>query len=163
MKISESAAPPVMGQVEKAVSRPRRAETSVLRCLVVSASQTRRNMLYNAASTAGWDTLVCAETQLAMVEFQRRVCQFALVDLDLRGQTPEGFRALVQTVAADSSRILVAVCGHEADPAEEVWVRQLGIWLYLPGVTNSSEISLLCEQALLVVEKQRKDVKTPVM
>jgi len=118
-------------------------------------------MLRNAASTAGWDTLACAEPQLALAEFQRKVCQFTLVDLDLRGQTPEGFRALVQTVAADSSRILVAVCGHEADPAEEVWVRQLGIWLYLPGVTNSSEISLLCEQALLVVEKQRKDVKTP--
>ena len=113
MKTSESTAPAVLGQVEKAVSRPRMAGTSVFQCLVVSASQTRRNMLSDAAATAGWDAVVCADPQNALATFRRIAFQFAVVDLDLRGKTPQGFRECVQTLAEDSSRILICVCGHE--------------------------------------------------
>ena len=45
--------------------------------------------------------------------------------------------------------------------AEEIWVRQLGIWLYLPGATTISEVTLLCEQALQVATKQRNEQETP--
>lgn len=157
MKTSESTAPAVLGQVEEAVSRPRRAGASVLQCLVVSASQTRRNMLSDAATTAGWETVLCADSQNALAEFRKSPFQFAVVDLNLRGKTPEGFRDCVQTLAEDSTRILICVCGHENDPGEEVWVRQLGAWVYLPGATNSSELGLLCEQAMLVVKKQQTE------
>ena len=155
MKISEPAAPAVLGQVEKRTSRQRKAKTSLLQCLVVSASRARRNMLSDAAAAAGWGAIVCADSQNALAEFRQTLVQFAVIDLDLHGETPAGFRELVLTLAEDSSRVLLGVCGHEADPSEEIWVRQLGIWLYLPGATNSSEISLLCEQARLVIEKQQ--------
>jgi len=162
MKTSESTAPIILGQVEEAVSRPRRAGASVFQCLVVSASQTRRNMLSDAASTAGWDAIVCADPPNALAEFRKTAFPFSVVDLDLRGKTPQGFRECVQTLVEDSSRILVCICGHENDPAEEVWVRQLGAWVYLPGATNSSEISLLCEQAMVVIKKQQSDQEAPV-
>ena len=77
--------------------------------------------------------------------------QFALVDLDHRGATASGGRELVRTLVQDYPNVLVGVCGHEADPEEEIWARQLGIWIYLPGVTTSSEMSSLCEQALQIV------------
>ena len=157
MKTSESTAAVVLGQVEEAVSRPRMVGTSVFQCLVVSASQTRRNMLSDAVTVAGWDTVVCADARNALAEFRKTAFQFAVADLDLYGKTPRGLRECVQTLAEDSSRILICICGHEQDPAEEVWVRQLGAWVYLPGATNSSELSLHCEQAMLVVKQQQSD------
>lgn len=48
--------------------------------------------------------------------------------------------------------MLLAVCGHEGDPQEETWARQLGVWLYLPGVSidHVDEISVMCEQAQVI-------------
>jgi ActR/RegA family two-component response regulator len=161
MKISEPAVPAVLEQVEGVASRQGKAETGALQCLVASASQTRRNLLSKAASTAGWATVLCTDPHQALAEFRRVVFQFAVIDLNHHGRTPRGFRELLQALAEDSSRILLGVCGHEADPEEEVWVRQLGIWLYLPGATNSSEIALLCEHAKTVVDKQRGVQEVP--
>lgn len=154
MKPTESSASPV-GQVDGVSSLQRKAEVGVLRCLVSSASQTRRNLISQAAIDAGWGTTVCPSPDKAIVEFKRNRFYFAVVDLNDRGKTPPGVRDLVQTLVQDSSKILVGVCGHEADPEEEIWVRQLGIWLYLPGLTTSSEVSMLCEQALQIVTEQR--------
>lgn len=161
MKPSESTVPTAVGQVERVVSLRRKAEAGVLQCLVSSASKARRNMLSKAATEAGWDTVLCSTPEKALGEFQRKLFYFAMVDLDDRGSTPKGARELVQTLAQDSSRILVGVCGHEADPEEEIWARQLGVWLYLPSVTTTTEISLLCEQALEIVAKQRFDQNVP--
>ena len=154
MKSTEGLVP---GPVERAGSQQRNVETGILQCLVSSASQTRRNMLIQAASDAGWRTIVCSSPEKALGEFRRSLFQFAMIDFDDRGGTPPGVRKLVQTLAQDSSKILIGVCGHEADPEEEIWVRQLGIWLYLPGTTTSSEVSLLCEQALRIVTRQRDE------
>ncbi len=162
MKTSESTATALLGQFEEAVSPSWMIGTSVLHCLIVSASQTRRNMLSDAATTAGWNAVVCANPQYALAEFRRTAFQFVMVDLDLHGKTPRGFRECVQTLAEDSSRILICICGHEQDPAEEVWVRQLGAWVYLPGATNSSELSSHCECAMLVVKNQQSDQEAPM-
>lgn len=154
---SESAAPALLGQVDRVAAQQRNAGSGLMQCLISSASQTRRNMLSRAAADAGWDTVVCVRPEVALGEYKRTMFHFAMVDLDDRGATPAGARELAQALAQDSSEILVGVCGHEADPSEEIWVRQLGIWLYLPGATTTSEVSLLCEQALEVVSKQRFD------
>jgi hypothetical protein len=153
MKRTESSAS-ALGQVDGVSSLQRKAEVGILHCLISSASQTRRNIISQAASDAGWDATVCGGPDVAIGEFKRHKFHFAMIDIDDRGETPAGARELVQTLAQDSSQILVGVCGHEANPAEEIWVRQLGIWLYLPGLTTSSEVSLLCEQALQIVEQR---------
>lgn len=154
MKPRDSSASTVR-QVDGVSSLQRKAEVGVLQCLISSASKTRRNLISQAASDAGWDAMVCPAPDVALAEFRRNRFFFAMVDLDHRGSTPKGARELVQTLAQDASQILVGVCGHEADPAEEIWVRQLGIWLYLPGLTTSTEVSMLCEQAMQIVTEQR--------
>ena len=153
MKRPESSAA-IWGQDDGVSSLQRKAEPSVLQCLVSSASKARRNLISNAASGVGWETIVCPAPDVALGEFKRSRVHFAMIDLDDRGETPIGARELVQTLAQDSSQILVGVCGHEASPEEEIWVRQLGIWLYLPGVTTSSEIALLCEHAMQIVTER---------
>jgi ActR/RegA family two-component response regulator len=154
MMTSEMTVPAVMGQVERVASRSIAADTA--RCLVLSANRARRNMLQEATSQAGWEVAVFADSAMAAASIQRDAYHFAVVDLDHLGQTPNGFRDFVARLATNHRQILLGICGHEADPMEEIWVRQLGIWLYLPGTTNSCEITLLCEQALLVVENQRQ-------
>ena len=156
MKSSESTASAGLRQVQRAASPQRKAATGVLQCLVASTSQTRRNLLSQAATDAGWDSVVCSAPDRAISVIQRESFQFAMVDLDDRGRASKA-RELVQTLIQDSKRILVGVCGHEADPDEEIWARQLGIWLYLPGLTTTSEVSALCEQALELVSKQQSE------
>jgi hypothetical protein len=162
MKPSESTVPAAVGQVERVVSPQRRTEAGVVQCLVSSASKTRRNMLSRAATDAGWDTILCSTPEKALSEFQRNMFYFAMVDLVDRGETTGGARELVQTLAQDSAGILIGVCGHEANPEEEIWIRQLGIWLYLPSVTTSTEVSSLCKQALQIVSKRWFDQELTV-
>ena len=122
MKRIDNSASTTVGRVEGDASRRRKAETTVFHCLVSSASQTRRNLISQAATSAGWETLVCASPEIALREFQRNRYHFAMVDLDDRGETPIEARELVQALTQDASQILVGVCGHEANPEEEIWV-----------------------------------------
>jgi DNA-binding NtrC family response regulator len=137
---------------------PRRAaaaktKTEMGQCLVVSACQANREALSQAANRGGWDTIVCADDRNALSALGRTRFQLAIVDLNVIGATPAGFRELSQTLATQSGLLLV-VCGKESDPQEEIWARQLGVWLYLPGVTpeHRDEIALICEQAQTSVE-----------
>ena len=111
-------------------------------------------MLSESAREAGWDVIICADAETAAVAFRRMSFHFALVDLDLRGDTPRGFREFCEKLAADSPQLLLGICGHEECAPEEIWARQLGIWLYLPGTTNSAEMSLLCAQAMQIAREQ---------
>lgn len=160
MKRSEDALSASAGRAEQSSLPPGKLSANTLRCLVASASQTRRNLLTQAAADAGWDDVVCVSPDQALGQFRRFVFQFAMVDLDDRGGTPDGVRELIQTLSQDSSRVLIGVCGHEADPEEEIWIRQLGIWLYLPGVTTASEVSLAYEQALQIVAQRQDEEPT---
>ena len=157
MKPSDRKALTPVGQIEGDDAPLRKVETGTFQCLVSSASQTRRNVLTQAASDAGWESVVCSTPANSLAVVRRDAFQFAMVDLDDRGETPSDARELVQTLIRDPNRILVGVCGHEADPEEEIWVRQLGIWLYLPGLTTASEVALLCEQALELVSKRQDE------
>lgn len=135
--------------------RQRTVETSIYQCVISSASRARRNMLSKAAADAGWDSILCNSPDEVGNNLDQTLLQFALVDLDHRGSTPSGARDLVQKLIQGDPHLLIGVCGHEADPDEEIWARQLGVWLYLPGATTSSEMTLLFEQALQIVAAQR--------
>jgi ActR/RegA family two-component response regulator len=130
----------------RALSAP--AVTGSGQCLVVSASQAHREILSRSANRGGWDTIVCADDQNALAAFRRTRFQLAIVDLSYFGSTPTAFRELSQTLAAQSGLLLI-VCGKESDPQEEIWARQLGVWLYLPGVTpdHADEMTAICEHA----------------
>jgi len=133
---------------------PQTTETALLQCLVVSADQPRRQMLTQAATDAGWDTVVCADADNALAESQRSCFQLALIDMQGRsGPTPSGFREFCEHLTESSGKQLLAVCGHEGDAKEEIWARQLGAWLYLPGLTDGEEMSVLCGEARTVAKQ----------
>ena len=133
---------------------PSEPKTSLYRCLMVSASQTRREMLSEAVADSGWDSAVYADPEVALTDFRRTRFQLAFVDLDGFGAAPqEEFRELCQQLASEGNDLLLVVCGHEGDGLEEIWARQLGIWLYLPGLADGEGIAKLFDEARGVVKQ----------
>lgn len=137
------------------VQPPRRAKTrgSLLRCLVLSEGPRRRQMLCRSAEESGWDTVVCHDAGQAEIEAQRFRFQLAILDLAATGGVaPEGFRQLGERLARDSGPLLM-ICGQDDDTLEEIWARQLGAWLYLPGVDDTCDVAMLCREALKAAGK----------
>ena len=139
-------------------SDPRRGATraapAALRmCLVVSVSPQRSQLLVRAAHQEHWATIVCRGAEEAARQAVRNRIQLALVDMQ---SVPVGqehtFRAFVEQLAARDGP-LVAVCGKPNDTLGEVWSRQLGVWMYLPGVDSESDLALVCGEARSIVEK----------
>jgi hypothetical protein len=120
--------------------------------MVVSMSPSRAQMLSRAAHEGQWSTIVCHCADDALRQAVRQRVQLALVDLQSASasQAPS-LKKLVEQLSA--RRILLAVCGKPDDPMGEVWSRQLGVWMYLPGVDSQSDIALLCAEARQVLEK----------
>lgn len=128
-------------------------QTATFQCLVVSAHDTMREMLTRSVNEAGWDAVVCSDAGDARTAVQRDRFQMALVDLqDLTLDETASFRQLSERIASSPGPLLV-LCGNEGDGMEEIWARQLGAWLYLPGVDLDSDLMSLCAEALPVAEK----------
>jgi DNA-binding response OmpR family regulator len=138
-------------QLKFAQRAPRLVGT--FQCLVVSADPARRAMLERSASEGGWKTSTCGDVDTAREQINRSLVQLALVDL--QDQPAEGFHSIVEQLTFQSGLLLI-VCGNEGAIEEEVWVRQLGAWMYLPGVTESSNLSLLCSEARHIAERLAK-------
>ncbi len=110
-------------------------------------------MFGRSAVEVGWDLIVCRDAERAVAQAARHRVHLALIDLVHSGSgPPPGFRKLSERLATADGPLLV-ICGHEGDALEEIWARQLGAWLYLPGVTEESDVVLLCDEARAVVEK----------
>jgi hypothetical protein len=79
--------------------------------------------------------------------------ELALIDLQ---SAPPAQAALLRTVVerlAGQKGPLLAVCGNPDDTTGEVWSRQLGVWMYLPGVDSHCDIALLCSEARNILQK----------
>ncbi len=140
----------VREQVQQKYARRAAKLVSVFQCLIVSADPQRRKLLEQAADDSGWKTFSCADAHSATTYVNRWMVQLAVVDL--QSQRPELFRPLVEQLTACNG-LLSIVCGNEGDVDEEIWVRQRGAWMYLPGVADSSNISLLCSEARQIAER----------
>ncbi|MCA9212976.1 MAG: hypothetical protein KDB27_07925 [Planctomycetales bacterium] len=124
--------------------------TQASQCLVVSQSESMRELLSKSANVAGWDTVVCMDHENGLAAFNRT--RFKLAFIDLTGtNAPSELRDLCHTLASQPN-CLVAICGSAMNSEEEIWARQVGVWLYLPGVAleHAEELAAICEQAQLV-------------
>ncbi len=131
----------------------RRAPTTVQLCLVVSTSPRRAQLWVRAAHEEQWATIVCNTADDAIRQAVRQRIELALVDLQSAPPPQERLlRKLVEQLAARKGP-LVAVCGKPDDTLGEVWSRQLGVWMYLPGVDSQSDIALLCSEARNILTK----------
>lgn len=116
------------------------------KCLVVTGDAGFRNRLQAASDLAGWTECDMPEStddlQAAVDgEFQLVVVDVARPLGDRVNDTVE----LAEEFAARPGTLLV-VCGPEDGVDEELWARQLGAWVYLPGVVSGDSLmSLLAE------------------
>jgi hypothetical protein len=130
-----------------------RAPAALHTCLVVSTSARRAQLWVRAAHEEHWATIVCTTGDDAIRQSVRQRVDLALVDLQSATGEYEGrLKALVQQLAARRGPLL-AVCGKPDDTTGEVWSRQLGVWMYLPGVDGNSDIALLCGEARNILRK----------
>jgi DNA-binding NtrC family response regulator len=141
---------PARGQIQLKFAKRGVKLVGAFQCLIVSADAPRREMLERAACEGGWKTSACADADTALTYLSRSLVQLALVDLE--NQQPHAFHPVVEQSMSHSGLLLI-VCGNEGAIEEEVWVRQLGAWLYLPGVTESSNLKLLCSEARHIAER----------
>ena len=138
-----------VGQVKSRPVAPRHTRAGTLTCLIVSPDADRRRALQRAAERAGWQTVVYASAERARVDAERTSLHLALIDA-LPGD--ESLSALCAPLAKRSGLLLV-VCGNEDDPQQEIWARQLGCWLYLPGALDTPGVESLCREAKAATER----------
>lgn len=140
----------------------RRAAAALQTCLVVSTSAQRAQRWVRAAHDEQWATIVCNTADEAHRQAVRNRIELALVDLQSTSAAQEqALRNLVERLA-EQRGMLLAVCGNPDDCLGEVWSRQLGVWMYLPGIDTHSDIELLCSEARLILEKQHRFAVHPV-
>jgi hypothetical protein len=150
LQISE---PATLASSEPRLSVNRSAPAALQTCLVVSGCVERTQWWVRAARQEHWATIVCRTAEEAARQAVRNRIQLALVDLQsVPAAQDRVFRRLVEQLAA-SEGTLVAVCGKPNDSLGEVWSRQLGVWMYLPGIDSQSDIAVLCSEARHIVEK----------
>ena len=130
---------------------------ALFECLIVAHVDQRGGMLKQAAQDGGWDPLVCCDAEAAAEQGARRRFKLALLDFQYApGPAIPRLRRLSESLSAQAGP-LVIVCGHENDPPEEIWARQLGVWLYLPAVDETCDIASVCRQALVKVQAEQGD------
>jgi len=130
-----------------------RAPAALHTCLVVSTSAHRAQLWVRAAHEERWATIVCTTGDDAIRQSVRQRVDLALIDLQSASPEQQGrLKTLVQQLASRKGP-LVPVCGKPDDTTGEVWSRQLGVWMYLPGVDGQSDIALLCAEARSILKK----------
>jgi len=121
--------------------------TGLLDCLVVSGDSARRRRFEVAADLAGWLECASPETSGELREAVDRDFQLVIVDIaSPLGERVNDSLELAEEMAARPGTILV-ICGSQDSIDEELWARQLGAWLYLPGVCDGDSLTSLCVEA----------------
>jgi hypothetical protein len=115
----------------------------LLRCLVLTWSDGRADLLRSAARNESWQATVNVDVH----EFLRNVflLRVPLTFVDLPNVRQQGYSVWQGAAerAKDLSDSLVVVCGFGGDPTEELWARQLGAWAYLPGDNGLAGLELI--------------------
>jgi hypothetical protein len=126
--------------------RPRKAKRGSRKiaaggaCLVISPDSLKRMMFGQSAERSGWQQIVCADAASALEHLESSSVGMVLIDLASAGDTSlEARRWLVEQLAGRKD-VLTVVCGRTNDSEEEIWARQLGVWMYLPGVAPESDL-----------------------
>jgi hypothetical protein len=152
----QTSVPGTLLSPDSRVPTSRRAPPALHTCLVVSASAQRAQLWVRAAHEEHWSTIVCSTADDAMRQSVRQRVDLALVDLQSAPAAHDRLlRRLVEQLSARNGPLL-AVCGRPDDALGEVWSRQLGVWMYLPGIDSQSDIALLCGEARKILQKLSK-------
>jgi hypothetical protein len=126
----------------------------VMKCLVVSGDRSFRNRVEAVAELGGWaacDAPVEAAELGSVIDADY---QFVIADI----AHPLGDRVndTVEIAEEFAGRpgTLLAICGSDDSVDEELWARQLGAWVYLPGVTSGDALVSLVTEARRLAERR---------
>lgn len=133
-----------------------------LNCLITSSSEARGQALSWAAADAGWRTTICRDAPTARAYWERMLAQLAIIDLETaQAEDAEELKALVEFLARQGG-LLLLLCGQDGCAAEEIWARQLGVWLYLPGAAAGGELTAVCQEARDLAKRLEPAPPAPV-
>lgn len=138
----------------KAPAAHARRVPGLLKCLVVSGDDQLRRRLGVMADLAGWsacDAPADSGELRAVIEHD-----YQLVITDVARPLGERVNDTVELAEefAGRSNTLVVVCGSGDSIDEELWARQLGAWVYLPGVSGGDALMSLFAEAQRVNERR---------
>ena len=139
--------------VQDQPSSTRGTRAELMLCMVVSSDHYRTRLFDRAAEDQGWETVLAVDPEEAMRIATRERLRLAIVDLQsATPSTDAAYRRFVEWLSR-KRQPLVVVCGKEDDTTGEIWSRQLGVWMYLPGVDEQTDVALVCGEARNVSEK----------
>lgn len=126
----------------------------VMKSLVVSGDRSLRTRLEAVAELSGWSG---CDAPVDSVELGSAVeGEYQLVVVDIAN--PVGDRVNDSTELAEEFAgrpdTLLVVCGSDDNVDEELWARQLGAWVYLPGVSSGDALVSLFSDARRVAERR---------
>ena len=126
----------------------------LLKCLVVSGDDRLRHRLDTMADLSGWSA---CDAPSDSGELRSAVdADFHLVIVDVANPLGDRVSDTVEIAEEFAGRpnTLVVVCGSGERVDEELWARQLGAWVYLPGVSGGDALMSLVAEARRVVERR---------
>jgi ActR/RegA family two-component response regulator len=133
-----------------------------LECLVVSPRPARSDQFQQAAALRGWKATVCSDAEAAAKVARRLRFRLLVIDLEAANHSATtGYRRLAESLAKSDHGLLV-ICGSDGDTIEEIWALQLGAWLYLPGVDETCDLTMVYGEARDVVEKLSPEPILPI-
>lgn len=125
-----------------------------LRCLVVSGDRGFRGRLEAVSELSG---CTACETPADAAELAGAVDgKYELVIVDIVHPVGERVNDSVAIAEEFASRpgTLLVVCGSEDSVDEELWARQIGAWVYLPGVSGGDALMSLFAEARRAGERR---------
>ena len=126
----------------------------LMKCLVLSGNRGLRNRLDAVTELSGWSSCDAPEDASDLQAVVDGDYQLVIADI----ARPLGDRVndTVEIAEEFASRpgTLLVVCGSENNVDEELWARQMGAWVYLPGVTGGDALVSLFADARRLAERR---------
>jgi DNA-binding NtrC family response regulator len=125
-----------------------------IKCLVVSGDRGFRGRLEAVAELSGCAT---CDTPVDVAEMANAIDgEYQLVIVDIAHPVGDRVNDTVEIAEEFAGRTgtLLVVCGGEDSVEEELWARQLGAWVYLPGVSSGDALVSLFAEARRVAERR---------
>jgi hypothetical protein len=130
------------------------------RCLVVSGEVGFRNRLQAASELAGWEECTAPES---VADLHSAIDgDYRLVLVDVANPVSDRVSDVVELAEEFAARpgTLVVICGPEDGVDEELWARQLGAWVYLPGAIAGDGLVSLFQEAGRLADRRSAFVKS---
>ncbi len=125
-----------------------------LSCLVMSGDAGLRQRLGAVTELSGWTSCETPTSVEGLRQAVEREFQLVVVDLAHPVGASAGDTIEIAEEFASRPSTLLLVCGSEDRLEDELWARQLGAFVYLPGVSSGDSLVSLFTEARKVSEQR---------